>query len=302
MSKTQNSKRVKIPRRHFFRNSFGCLGLLSLNVKSLSGSFSKYRPIDSHIHLPSLDGDTYMWHNVLPSSENCKSFFDYLKLYEIDKIIGQGIPNVPIDSKDAKLVTSANDASLYWRDKYPDFIVPACSANPNFLDVSLKEIERMRKEGVAWLGEFTGYMHDYKYNIPTFYKIVEASFNLNYIVSIHASIEQMTLLLKDFPEVTWNLCHFHNSHDKMADRFELGSKYPNMLLDTSGSQIERMGMLELAVEKMGADRVIFGSDFPINDPGQALTRIKNAFLSDEDKRKIFRENLIRILKKHGASL
>ncbi len=289
-------------RRNFIRNSSGALGLLSLNKASFAESFSKCRPIDCHVHLPSLDGDTYIWHNVLPSSENCKSFIDYLKLYEIEKILGQGSPNVPRDSKESKLVTSANDASLVWRDKYPDFVIPTCSANPNFLDVSLKEMERMRKEGVAWLGEFTYYMHGYQYDTPEFHKIVEAAEELNYIVSVHASIEQMTPLLESFPEVTWNLCHFHSSHDKMQDRFELGKKYPNMLLDSSGSEIERMGMLELAVEKMGADRIIYGSDFPINDPGQALTRINHAFLSDKDKEKILRDNLMNILQKHGASL
>jgi predicted TIM-barrel fold metal-dependent hydrolase len=294
--------RNKVSRRHFIRNSSCGLGLLSLNCKSLSESSSKYRLIDNHIHLPSSKGDTYIWHNVLSSADNCKSFFDYLKVYGIDKILGQGTPDVERDSKESKLVTSANNVALYWRDKMPDFIIPTCSANPNFFDISLKEMKRMRKEGVAWLGEFTSYMHNYKYDSPQFIRLIEAAYDLNYIVSIHASIEQMTPLLEKFPKVTWNLCHFNNSHDQMKDRFELGSKYPNMLLDTSGSQIERMGMLELAVEKMSADRILFGSDFPINDPGQAITRIEHAFLSENDKKKIFGENLIKKLKEHGASL
>jgi hypothetical protein len=31
-------------------------------------------------------------------------------------------------------------------------------------------MERMKKEGCVWLGELTGYMHDYKYDTPEFYK------------------------------------------------------------------------------------------------------------------------------------
>ncbi len=291
-----------ISRRQFLGGTIGGLGVLSLNIKPLSECFSQWRPFDCHIHLPSLSGDTYMWHNVLPSSPDCKSFFDYLKRYGIEKILGQGNPDVPRDSNVAELITSANDASLYWRDKNPDFVIPTCSANPNFLDVSLKEMERMRKEGAVWLGEFTGYMHGYEYDTPEFYKIAEAASDLNYIISIHISADKMEKLLKDFPKVTWNLCHFNRTKQDMIERFELGRKYPNMLIDTSGSGVERVGMLELAVEIMGAEKILFGSDFPINEPGQSLCRINNAFITENDKKKIMRENLVRILKEHGASL
>ena len=153
-----------ISRRQFIGGTVGGLGVLSMDVRSLSEYFIRWHPFDSHIHLPSLSGETYAWHNVIPSSPDSKGFFDYLKRCGIEKILGQGSPDVPRDSNVVELVTSANDASLHWRDKYPDFVIPTCSAIPNFLDVSLREMERMRKEGAAWLGEFTGYMHGYKYN------------------------------------------------------------------------------------------------------------------------------------------
>jgi len=56
-------------------------------------------------------------------------------------------------------------------------------------------------------------------------------------------------------------------------------------------------VLEYAVKSIGPDRVLFGSDFSINDPGTVMARIRNAFLTDEQKDKILSGNLRALLKK-----
>jgi uncharacterized protein len=75
------------------------------------------------------------------------------------------------------------------------------------------------------------------------------------------------------------------------------AKNPNFYLDTSGYGHDRVGVLEYAVKKIGPDRVLFGSDFSINDPSTVISRIKNSFLSAEQQRKIFSGNLEGLLKK-----
>jgi predicted TIM-barrel fold metal-dependent hydrolase len=59
-------------------------------------------------------------------------------------------------------------------------------------------------------------------------------------------------------------------------------------------------MLEYAVKTIGSDRVLFGSDFSINDPSTVIARIENSFLTVEQKRKIFAGNLQELLKKFSA--
>jgi predicted TIM-barrel fold metal-dependent hydrolase len=71
----------------------------------------------------------------------------------------------------------------------------------------------------------------------------------------------------------------------------------NFYLDTSGYGHDRVGVLEYAVEKIGPDRILFGSDFSINDPSTVIARIKNSFLTYEQKQKIFSGNLERLLDK-----
>ena len=63
-----------------------------------------------------------------------------------------------------------------------------------------------------------------------------------------------------------------------------------------------MGVLEYAVKTIGPDRILFGSDFTINDPSTVIARIQNAFLSEEVKRKILTENVEALLKKFAAEL
>jgi predicted TIM-barrel fold metal-dependent hydrolase len=61
-----------------------------------------------------------------------------------------------------------------------------------------------------------------------------------------------------------------------------------------------MGMLEYAITNIGSDRVLFGSDFSINDPSTVMARIRNSFLTEEQKRKVFAANLEGLLKKFAA--
>jgi predicted TIM-barrel fold metal-dependent hydrolase len=83
-------------------------------------------------------------------------------------------------------------------------------------------------------------------------------------------------------------------------RIDLVAKNRNCYLDTSGYGHDRMGMLEYAVETIGADRVLFGSDFSINDPSSVIARIQNSFLTEEQKRKVLSGNLQQLLRKFTA--
>ena len=57
-----------------------------------------------------------------------------------------------------------------------------------------------------------------------------------------------------------------------------------------------MGMLEYAIQTIGPDRVLFGSDFSINDPSAVISRIEHSFLTEEQKEKLLWGNLEALLK------
>jgi predicted TIM-barrel fold metal-dependent hydrolase len=68
---------------------------------------------------------------------------------------------------------------------------------------------------------------------------------------------------------------------------------PNLYVDVCGSAAHRGAMRRL-IDFVGADKVLFGSDFPMFDFAWELGRVTLADIGDEEKRLIYRENARRI--------
>jgi len=75
---------------------------------------------------------------------------------------------------------------------------------------------------------------------------------------------------------------------------------PNILVDTSGMDPE-LGSVEYAVEKLGTDRVLFGSDAPGRDILCQIGRVMAADISDTDREKILHLNAQRLLGLSGGA-
>ena len=75
---------------------------------------------------------------------------------------------------------------------------------------------------------------------------------------------------------------------------------PNVCVDTSGSQ-PVADMLEYAVEKLGAERIVFGSDVPVRDFPSQLGKVYGAKLRRRDRRLILGGNAERLLKLDGRA-
>ena len=54
-------------------------------------------------------------------------------------------------------------------------------------------------------------------------------------------------------------------------------------------------MIEFLVEQVGADKVLYGSDFPMRDPAPQLGWVCYAKIPVEDKKKILAGNVARLL-------
>lgn len=85
----------------------------------------------------------------------------------------------------------------------------------------------------------------------------------------------------------------HTGWDQWRTAMELGRKYPNVILEASW-QPERV--IRAAIETVGVDRVLFGSDFPLfnqadalNTMYHALTRDKFRMVTYENPRRVIEE-------------
>lgn len=69
-------------------------------------------------------------------------------------------------------------------------------------------------------------------------------------------------------------------------------KYPNLLIDTSGSQPED-GFIEYALNNLGPDRVLFGSDYPGRDIATQLARVYSINMDPNVREKVLYKNAIK---------
>ena len=67
----------------------------------------------------------------------------------------------------------------------------------------------------------------------------------------------------------------------------------NLILGTTGVVYDFA--ITKAVRAIGADRVVYGSEMPMNNPVHEIQKIRDTDLSDEDKEKILGLNIQRIL-------
>lgn len=250
---------------------------------------------DCHVHLPSPSlGVTLEWS---PFTQDIPSAIAYLKRCGIDRIIASTA--LGLLAKNADEITAANTEIAQLAKRYPDFIEPACQINTSYLGM-LDEIKRCRAElGMVWLGELCGYFAGYEYNTSAFADVLNLAADLKMVVQIHNDdAADMERLCAEFRETTFVLSHLGDEPDSVKRRIAMTARYPNLSLDICGNGFERMGILELAVQTAGTERVLFGSDFTINDPAGVIARIEKSDFDDDTRTKILGASVQKLLRDH----
>ena len=99
------------------------------------------------------------------------------------------------------------------------------------------------------------------------------------------------------PEATLILAHIGcTSDDDRTHQIRAiqSRKHDNVFADTSSAQNIVPGLIEWAVEQVGAERILFGTDSPLYFVPMQRARIDKAEICDSDKKKILRDNAVRL--------
>ena len=304
------------PRRLFGRRSFVFFGMFA--PATLRASVAQQQPVphvhptpapakasptapgrrrvfDAHLHAPSDAGESWQWY---PVTRTFEEFDAYLTRTGVQRGIINSVRSQL--AKDATGFIAGNREIARRVEKSKGRYLGACVVNPVFIDEALREMEDCRKQlGMVWVGELCNYNVPYQYTIKEFEQLVDQAVKLNMVLDVHTELEEMEYIIQKFPQATIVFPHFGDDHeyDHIFKRIEAVAKHPNTYLDTSGYGHDRVGMLEYAVRTIGPDRVLFGSDFSINDPATVIARIEHAFLTEEQREKILAGNLEGLLKK-----
>jgi predicted TIM-barrel fold metal-dependent hydrolase len=249
--------------------------------------------IDCHIHLPpGVDGyDESM-------VEQCLALADRAG---IDRMVYLfGLAHADVDP-DQQAIAASNDLGIELVTRHPDRFEGFCYLNPSHpAEDSLAEIERCVVNGPLvgiklWISVHgTDNRLDpimqraAQLKVPVlhhaWYKATEFAFN-------ESTPAEIADLARRHPEVTIIMAHLAGGGWRgVRDVLDCS----NVLVDTSGAQ-PHAGLVDYAVELLGAERVVFGSDWPIRDFGAQRARIDGARLTPAQRELVLGGNMERVL-------
>ncbi len=186
-------------------------------------------------------------------------------------------------------------------NKYPDKLIGFATTHPDHEDQQqvLEQAQEMGMQGVKLHPDFQEfpindkrmwpvYAYCEKHNLPILFHTGDPRYK-------YSSPHLILPVLESFPDIRLICAHFggwsqwDEAQEYLADT--------NVMVDCSSSfpfmSDERA--LEL-IECYGEDRIFFGSDFPMWDPGEELAHLRSLPLSRQTLEKILSGNLLRFLK------
>jgi predicted TIM-barrel fold metal-dependent hydrolase len=97
---------------------------------------------------------------------------------------------------------------------------------------------------------------------------------------------------KGCPEARIILGHM-GGYAHADEAIEVGLRYPNLILETSAFPYP--AKIAEAVERLGAERVLYASDGPACSPRLEIEKVRRAKLAPEAERRLLGENALRLL-------
>jgi predicted TIM-barrel fold metal-dependent hydrolase len=286
---------------HVARRSFLAAGVTSLvhfvkQPLAASEIADTRRSIfDAHLHAPSENGQVFQWNLV---TRDMPAFVAYLDKCNVRRGVISATRST--QARTPEEYRAGNREVIKYAERYKDRFRPSAVVSPMHVDDACREIEEcVTQLGFRWLGEFCNYMTGYSYDTPEWAQIMKTAAKVNAVIQIHTDAKEMAMIAERYPENTIVFPHLGARQPEIAARIDIVAKHKNCSIDISGSGIERVGILEKAVQEIGSERVLYGSDFTINEPSAVITRVENAFLTPQDRENIMFRNVERLLAAAG---
>ena len=191
----------------------------------------------------------------------------------------------------ATLLPRMNREAYEMHLQFPDFYHAGIHIHPDHVGLSCAEVEKYAQKGVRLVGELVPYLMGWRnYADPRVWEILEVVQAKNMVLSFHPNKrpEDMLAMIKQFPHLTIVVAHL-DGYGLYDFAIETMQKHENVYFDISAHGT-REGMLADAVSKVGAERILYGTDYPGYDPAPFIESVLNAKISDGDKEKIFYGN------------
>lgn len=192
---------------------------------------------------------------------------------------------------DFEHIRKLNHEALALREVYGDFYTLGFHIHPGYVKESCEEIVFMHENHVKLIGELVPYLHGWSNKEDDgLMEILDVAQEYGMVVSYHSAPDfHMEKIIESHPDIKFVAAH-PGEKPRVEQHIVNMKKYENFYLDLSGTGLHRFGVVKYLVNKVGAERILFGTDYPICNPGMYVEAVRMEEISDTDREKIFHKN------------
>ncbi len=210
-----------------------------------------------------------------------------------------------------KVAREVNDYIIHAVTQYPEQLTGFCSINPAWGAAALAEVERCAAAGLRGIGELHPDTQDFDLTDPTqLAPLMGLARSLGLPVLLHASEpvghqypgkgkttpDRVYQFIRNFPGNPIICAHWGGGLAFYGLMPELRGELENVFFDTAASPfLYRPEVFSVAAQTIGADRILFGTDFPLIQQRRLLAQVENSGLEANSQAAILGGNAARLL-------
>ncbi|HWK26595.1 MAG TPA: amidohydrolase family protein [Solirubrobacter sp.] len=184
--------------------------------------------------------------------------------------------------------------------RFPGRFIPFASVNPRDGDAALEEMERAVKDLGCRGFKLHPWWTSFPANSPAALDVARQGDRLEVPFIIHSGTPptstplQIAEMARVAPRATLILAHMGLS-DLWKEALHAAARYPNILLETCGTPSLA---IQIAVDRLGADRVVYGSDMPFGGHSNVrfqIQKIRDLGLPEASEQLVLSGNMRRLL-------
>jgi len=218
---------------------------------------------------------------------------------------------VGIGWTDRELAARVNDYLLDSATRFPGRIFPFCGLNPVWGEAVVREMERCAKNGARGVGELHPDTQGFDIaNVDVMSPLMEEARKSAMLVMVHASepvghlypgkgtvtSEILLEFIRRFPQNSIICAHWGGGLPFYALMPEVAKALENVYFDCAASPfLYEPKVFHVALDLMGPERILFGTDYPLIDHKRLLAQVKEASLPQEAEAAILGGNAVRLL-------
>ncbi len=184
--------------------------------------------------------------------------------------------------------------------RHPDRFLGYITVNPNPPGQALEELKRWAHFHQPPLIKLHPALHHYPVTGHNYRPIWDYANATEAVVLVHTWHSDpdcgpllFPALAREYPRAQILLGHSGVTWRGYNQAIDAAQQAPNLWLDLSGSLRHRL-ILERCVERLGAERILFGSDLPYLEASMTLAHVLTSRIADSAKELILRGNFLRL--------